>query len=174
MTNLKKESFEVFEDGRLQTIEFFGKEDQPISFGLLLDCSRSMSESSKDENAKAVAVSFLRAGNPQNEAFCVAFNESASLVADFTSDYAKIESNLGGIQAEGGTELYAAIIEGLEKLALAKHRRRALVVITDGRDQHSKHSLADLVKRAQQTDAQIYTVGFFGAAESEVYKDEGQ
>jgi Ca-activated chloride channel family protein len=174
LANLKKESFEVFEDGRLQTIEFFGQEDQPISFGLLLDRSRSMSESAKAQNAKAVAISFLRAGNPLNEAFCLVFNESPSLVADFTSDYAKIESNLAGLQAEGGTALYDAIIEGLEKLARAKHRRRALVVITDGRDQHSKHSLADLVKRAQQSDAQIYTVGFFSPAESEVYKDEGQ
>jgi Ca-activated chloride channel homolog len=173
VTNLTKESFEIFEDGKLQTIGFFGREDQPISFGLLLDRSRSMNESAKIENAKAVAVSFLRAGNPQNEAFCLAFNESPSLVADFTPEYAKIESSLAGIQSGGGTALYDAIIEGLEKLARAKHRRRALVVITDGRDQHSKYSLADLVKRAQQSDAQIYAVGFFSQVESEAYKDEG-
>ena len=174
ISNLRKESFEVFEDSRLQTIEFFGEEDQPISFGLLIDRSRSMGESAKAENAKALAVSFLRAGNAQNEAFCLVFNETPSLVADFTSDYAKIESNLAGLQAEGGTALYDAIIEGLEKLARAKHRRRALVVITDGRDQHSKNSLADLVKRAQQSDAQIYTVGFFSPVESEAYKDDGR
>jgi Ca-activated chloride channel family protein len=174
IANLRKESFEIFEDGKLQTIEFFGQEDQPISFGLLLDRSQSMNESAKIENAKAVAISFLRAGNPQNEAFCLAFNETPSLVADYTSDYAKVESVLAGIQIEGGTALYDAIIEGLGKLARAKHRRRALVVITDGRDQHSKHSLADLVKRAQQSDAQIYTVGFFSPVESESYKDEGQ
>jgi Ca-activated chloride channel homolog len=174
VANLRKESFEIFEDGKLQTIEFFGQEDQPISFGLLLDRSHSMNESAKIENAKAVAISFLRAGNPQNEAFCLAFNESPSLVADYTSDYAKVESALAGIQIEGGTALYDAIIEGLGRLARAKHRRRALVVITDGRDQYSKHSLADLVKRAQQSDAQIYTVGFFSPVESEAYKDEGQ
>src|SRR5262245_23300555 len=174
MANLRKESFEIFEDGKLQTIEFFGQEDQPISFGLLLDRSHSMNESAKIENAKAVAISFLRAGNPQNEAFCLAFNESPSLVADYTSDYAKVESALAGIQIEGGTALYDAIIEGLGRLARAKHRRRALVVITDGRDQQSKHSLADLVKRAQQSDAQIYAVGFFSQAEAEVYKDEGR
>ena len=172
--NLRKESFEVSEDGKPQSIEFFGQVDQPISFGLLLDRSQSMSESAKAENAKAVAVSFLRAGNPQNDAFCLAFNESPLLIADFTSDYAKIESKLDGVQAEGGTALYDAIIEGLEKLAQAKHRRRALVVITDGRDQHSKHSLADLVRRAQQSDAQIFTVGFFSPVESGVYKEERQ
>ncbi len=174
IANLTKESFEIFEDGKPQSIEFFGQEDQPISFGLLLDRSQSMNESAKIENAKAVAVSFFRAGNPQNEAFCVAFNESPSLIADFSPDYAKIESSLAGLQAEGGTALYDAIIEGLEKMARAKHRRRALVVITDGRDQHSKHSLDDLVKRAQQSDAQIYTVGFFSPVESEAYKGESQ
>ncbi len=174
ITNLRRENFEVFEDGKPQSIEFFGHEDQPISFGLLLDRSQSMNESAKLENAKAAAVSFLRAGNPQNEAFCLAFNESPSLVADFTTDYAKIESNLAGFQAEGGTALYDAIIEGLEKLTRSKHRRRALIVITDGRDQHSNHSLAGLVKRAQQSDAQIYTAGFFSPVESEVYKNEGQ
>jgi Ca-activated chloride channel family protein len=174
IANLTKERFEIFEDGKLQTIEFFGQEDQPISFGLLLDHSQSMNESAKIENAKAVAISFLRAGNPQNEAFCLAFNESPSLVADFTSDYAKIESSLAGIRSEGGTALYDAIIEGLEKLSLTKHRRRALVVITDGRDQDSKHSLADLVKRAQRSDAQIYTVGFYSPVESRAYKYGGR
>jgi len=174
VANLTKESFDIYEDGKLQSIEFFGQEDQPISFGLLLDRSQSMNESDKIENTKAVAVSFLRAGNPRNEAFCLAFNESPSIVADFTSDYRKIESSLAGLRIGGGTALYDAIIEGLEKLARAKHRRRALVVITDGRDQHSKHSLTDLVRRAQQSDAQIYTVGFFSPVESEAYKNEVQ
>jgi Ca-activated chloride channel family protein len=174
LASLTKEVFEIFEDGKLQTIEFFGQEDEPISFGLLIDCSHSMNESAKIENAKAVAISFLRAGNPQNEAFCLAFNESPSLVADFTSDYAQIESSLAGISSEGGTALYDAIIEGLEKLSRTKHRRRALVVITDGRDQDSKKTLADLVKRAQQSDAQIYTVGFYSPAESQAYRYGGR
>jgi Ca-activated chloride channel homolog len=174
LANLAKESFEIFEDGKLQKIEFFGEEDQPISFGLLLDRSLSMNDSAKIEKAKAVAISFLRAGNPQNEAYCLAFNESQSLVADFTSDYAKIESSLTRIQPEGGTALYDAIIEGLDKLELAKHRRRALIVITDGRDQDSKHSLAGIVKRAQQSDAQIYTVGFYSPVESKAYKSQGR
>ena len=174
VANLTKESFEIFEDGERQKIEFFGEEDQPISFGLLLDRSLSMNDSAKIEKAKAVAISFLRAGNPQSEAYCLTFNESASLVADFTSDYAKIESGLGGVQPEGGTALYDAIIEGLEKLERARHRRRALIVITDGRDQDSKHSLADLVKRAQQSDAQVYTVGFYSPVESKAYKSQGR
>ncbi len=67
---------------------------------------------------------------------------------------------------------YDAIIESLEKLSQAKHRRRALVVITDGRDQHSQHSLDDLIRRAQQSDAQIYTIGFFSPIEADVYKAE--
>jgi Ca-activated chloride channel homolog len=174
LANLAKDSFEIFEDGKLQKIEFFGEEDQPLSFGLLLDRSLSMNDSAKIEKAKAVAISFLRAGNPQNEAYCMAFNESPSIVADFTSDYAKIESGLSGIQTDGGTALYDAIIEGLEKLEQAKYRRRALVIITDGRDQDSKHSLADLVKRAQQSDAQIYTVGFYSPAESKAYRAQGR
>ncbi len=174
IANLTRESFAVYEDGRLQSIEFFGQEDQPISFGLLLDRSRSMNESGKIENAKAVAISFLRAGNPRNEAFCLAFNEAPSLVADFTSDYPKIESNLAGLQAEGGTALYDAISEGLGRLARAKHRRRALIVITDGRNQHSKLSLADLIRRAQRSGAQVYTVGFFSPIEADIYKGESR
>ena len=172
ISDLTPESFAVYEDGQLQTIEFFGQEDQPISFGLLLDRSQSMGETGKLENAKAVALSFLRAGNPQNEAFCLAFNEAPALITDFTSDYPKIEARLAQIGHDGGTALYDAIIEGLERLARARHRRRALVVITDGRDQHSRHSLAGLVRRAQQSDAQIYTVGFFSPVEAEAYRAE--
>jgi Ca-activated chloride channel family protein len=170
VSNLTRESFAVYEDGRLQPIEFFGQEDLPISFGLLLDRSQSMGETGKLENAKTVALSFLRAGNPQNEAFCLAFNEAPALVADFTSDYPQIEAKLAQIGRDGGTALYDAIIEGLERLARARHRRRALVVITDGRDEHSRHSLADLIRRAQQSDAQIYTIGFFSPVETEAYR----
>jgi Ca-activated chloride channel family protein len=174
VADLTREDFAVYEDGQLQSIEFFGREDLPISFGLLLDRSQSMGETGKLENAKAVASSFLRAGNSQNEAFCLAFNEMPALIADFTSDYPKIEAGMARVGHEGGTALYDAIIEGLDRLAQARHRRRALVVITDGRDQHSNHSLAELIRRAQQSDAQIYTVGFFSPVEADIYKGDGR
>jgi VWFA-related protein len=174
IANLAQENFAVYEDGRIQTIAFFGREDEPISFGLLLDHSRSMGETGKLEMARAAAISFLRAGNTQNEAFLLSFNESATMVADFTSDFPKIESKLAQIQAGGGTALYDAIIESLDKLSQAKRRRRALVVITDGHDQHSKHSLDDLIRRAQQSDAQIYTIGFFSPVEIEAYRTESE
>lgn len=172
LTNLKQADFAVYEDGQLQELDFFGAEDQPISFGLVLDRSQSMNEGGKLTNAVEAALAFLRAGNPQNEAFCLAFNETAGLLADFTSDYPKIGAGLSRLWGEGGTALYDAILAGLEKLASAKHRRRALIVITDGRDEHSQHKLSELIQRVQQNDAQIYAIGFYSLVEAEAYREE--
>lgn len=172
LTQLRAEDFAVYEDGRLQPLEFFGAEDQPISFGLLLDRSQSMSAAGKLTNAIEVAMAFLRAGNPQNDAFCLAFNEVPSLMSDFTSDYSQIGNRLVDLVGQGGTALYDAILAGLDKLTTAKHRRRALIVITDGRDEHSRYTLDDLLKRAQAADVQIYMVGFFSPVEAEAYRAE--
>ena len=173
INNLTPENFAVYEDGQRQTLAFFGREDQPISFGLLLDQSLSMGETSKLQNARAAMLSFLRAGNPQNDAFGLAFNERSRLLFDFTSDYQKVESSLSHIEADGGTALYDAIIQGLEKVERGQHQRRVLVVITDGLDQHSQHTFAELIKRAQQSDAQIYVIGFFSPLENELFSTSG-
>lgn len=171
--NLTQENFEVYEDGQRQAIAFFSPADEPVSFGLLLDSSQSMGETGKLQNAKAVALAFLRAGNPKNEAFCLSFNDSSRLISDFTADYQKIASSLDQLEAGGGTAVYDAILAGLERLGRGRHRRRALLVITDGVDQHSQHSAAAVLQRARQADAQIYTVAFFSPVEAEVFKAGG-
>jgi Ca-activated chloride channel family protein len=173
VSHLTEPQFEVYEDGQRQMLAFFGQEDLPISFGLLLDHSDSMGEVGKLQQVQEAALAFLRAGNPQNEAFGFAFNETAKQIFDFTSDYQKIAASFSGIQADGGTALYDAIIQALEKLEPGKHRRRALVVITDGRDEHSRHKLADLLRRTQQTEAQIYFIGFFSRLETAFFHTSG-
>ncbi|NOT64373.1 MAG: VWA domain-containing protein [Acidobacteria bacterium] len=169
---LTQPDFTVFENGKPQEIAFFKQEDEPISFGLLLDRSQSMGESNKLEQAKAVALAFLRAGNPRNEAFCIAFNDYVGELSDYTSNYEQIASPLTLLKPEGGTALYDALIAGLDKLQRSRHPRRALIVITDGSDQHSKHTLNELLRRAQQSDVQIYTVGFYSPLEASVYNDD--
>jgi Ca-activated chloride channel homolog len=171
---LTAKNFAIYEDGQPQTIEFFGAEDQPVSFGLLLDRSQSMGEAGKFERAKAAALAFLRAGNQQNEAFCLAFNETPTLVAGLTTDYPQIAQRLAELQPTGGTALYDAVLAGLERLKQAQHRRRVLIVITDGRDQHSRQSLAALVRRAQQSSTQIYTISFVSPVEAEAAQGAGE
>ncbi|MBI1760286.1 MAG: VWA domain-containing protein [Acidobacteria bacterium] len=172
LTNLKQADFVLYEDGQLQELDFFGAEDQPISFGLLIDRSQSMGDTGKLENAKAVLQAFLRAGNPQNEAFCLAFNETAGVVMDFTSEYARMAKPLSRLWAEGGTAFYDALNAGLEHLQRGKHRRRALIVVTDGGDQHSRLRLDALLKRVQQSNTQIYIIGFFSSLEAAAYQTD--
>jgi Ca-activated chloride channel family protein len=138
----------------------------------VLDRSQSMGDSNKLDQAKAVALAFLRAGNPRNEAFCIAFNDYVGELSDYTSDFDSIATRLAALKAEGGTALYDALLTGLEKLQRSRHQRRALIVITDGSDQHSKHNLNELLRRAQQSDVQIYTVGFYSPIEAEAYQDD--
>jgi Ca-activated chloride channel family protein len=173
VSHLTQEQFQVFEDDERQNIAFFGVQDSPISFGLLLDHSQSMGQAGKLQQAQAAALAFLRAGNPQNEALGLVFNNTPELLFDFTSDYQKIEASFNRLTPEGGTALYDAIISGLQKIERGRHRRRALVVITDGRDEHSQHTLAELLVRAQEAEVQIYSIGFFGPMEGEVYQTSG-
>jgi Ca-activated chloride channel family protein len=173
LDQLTQENFAIYEDGQLQDIDFFGAADQPISFGLLIDRSQSMGDTGKLANAKAVLQAFLRAGNPQNEAFCLAFSETSGFVTDFTSDYTPLSAQLDRLWAEGGTALYDAIKVGLERLQQGKHPRRALLIVTDGGDQHSQIALADLLKHVQQSHAQIYTIGFFSPYEAVLFRQAG-
>jgi Ca-activated chloride channel family protein len=173
IANLSREDFILEEDQRRQDLAFFAKEDEPISFGLILDRSQSMGDGAKLERAKAAAMAFLRAGNPSNEAFCIALNDTVTLLSDFTSDYSKVQAAIADVNASGGTALYDAIVAGLDKLLHSKHRRRALVIITDGCDQHSRSKLSDVINRVQQSDAQVYTVGFFSRYEATVYQNAG-
>ncbi len=160
---LRKEDFQVYEDGVPQGIRVFQQEDVPVALGLIVDNSGSMARKRMDVTAAALA--FVRSSNPQDEMFIVNFNERISLgLPDsklFSASPAELTKALNGIPAYGRTALYDAIEAGLAHLNKATPDKKVLIVISDGGDNASHSRLDQVLDSAERSDAIIYTIGLF-------------
>jgi Ca-activated chloride channel family protein len=151
----------VLEDKVEQKLSVFKQEDVPVSFGLVVDNSGSMRD--KRPQVNAAALTFVKTSNPQDEGFVVNFNDDYYLDTehDFTSDLAEMRTALERIDARGSTALYDAVIGSLDHLKKGTRDKKVLLVVTDGEDNASRHSLENVVEQAQRSNAVIYAVGVF-------------
>ncbi len=155
---LKKDDFKIYEDGVEQQISSFSQEDVPVSMGILLDLSGSMRN--KIDQVNRAALAFIRASNPQDQVFLIGFNEQVELLQDYTSDIDEVADSLDNIVVTGGTALYDAIYLGVQKAHTGIRPKKAVVVITDGEDRDSYYKLDELVAKVQESDVQVFCVGF--------------
>jgi VWFA-related protein len=157
--NLKKENFEVDEDGVKQTLISFQHTDLPVSIAMVVDNSGSMSR--KRPSVNKSALDLIEASNPQDEAFVVNFSDEAFIDQEFTSDVNKLREGLAHIEARGGTALYDAVVASADKLATdAKRPKQVLILITDGEDNASTLNLEQTIRRVQQLSGPvIYSIG---------------
>jgi Ca-activated chloride channel homolog len=157
--DLKKENFEVSEDGTKQTILSFQHTDLPVSIAMVVDNSGSMSR--KRPSVNKSALDLIEASNPQDEAFVVNFSDEAFIDQEFTSDVNKLRDGLGHIESRGGTALYDAVVASADKLAEdAKRPKQVLILITDGEDNASTLNLEQTIRRVQQLSGPvIYSIG---------------
>jgi len=154
--NLKAEDFQVFEDKVEQTVRYFSNDVTPVSIGIVFDLSHSMRK--KIDVAREAAARFLESGTPEDEYFLVEFSSRAKLAEGFTTDISKLRDSLTFKPAEGSTALYDGIYLGLTELKRGQNPRKALLLITDGEDNHSRYSRGDLREYIREADAQIYVI----------------
>jgi Ca-activated chloride channel family protein len=163
VSNLKKENFQVYENGKRQTVSQFGKEDTPITAGLVLDDSGSMK--SKRGEVINSALGFIDASNPRDEMFVIHFNDRVRhglpSGTPFSDDLELLRNALWNNPAEGRTALYDGILDAMHQLESGRQDKKSLVVISDGGDNASRHTFKDVVNAVQSTRATIYTVGVF-------------
>ncbi|HEY6489932.1 MAG: VWA domain-containing protein [Terracidiphilus sp.] len=157
--DLKRDNFQVFEDGVKQNIISFQHTDLPVSIALVVDNSGSMSKKRPAVNKSALDL--IEASNPQDEAFVVNFSDEAFIDQEFTSDVGKLREGLSHIESRGGTALYDAVVASADKLvADGKRPKQVLVIITDGEDNASTLSLEQTIRRVQQLSGPvIYSIG---------------
>ena len=170
---LKVENFSIYDDGVPQRIEFFSDEEQPITLGILLDRSDSMSYNAKLERAKEAAVALVQSAREGSEYFYLPFDDHVKLAADLTSDPREIEAAIGNTTLGGGTSLYDAVLEGLSRSGAAHQPRQVLVIISDGADQHSIHPLAEVIRKVRDAKLQVYAIGYFGKDEEPFFRRSG-
>jgi len=156
ITDLKAENFQLFEDKVEQKIQYFSSEAAPISLGIIFDISRSMQK--KLAFAKDAAVKFLETGTPDDEYFLVEFSNRAKVAQGFTTDISRLRDKLSLEPAQGNTALYDAVYLGLAQLKKGQNPKKALLLITDGEDNHSRYSRGDIHQFLREADAQIYVI----------------
>jgi Ca-activated chloride channel homolog len=165
VTNLDKNAFSVFEDGKAQNIISFRHEDIPVEMAIVIDNSGSMRE--KRNKVNQAALNLVRSSNPRDEVFIVNFNDEYYLDQDFTNDLLKMKEALEKIDARGGTALYDALVASADHLKRnARLEKKVIFVVTDGEDNASNESLEQAVKQLQvENGPQVYAIGILGDEE---------
>lgn len=158
VSGLKKDSFKIFEDGVGQNIVSFSQEDVPVSLGMVIDTSGSMRD--KFDSVIKAALAFIRASNPNDETFLIGFNDEVELIEDYTNDIDLISDDLNNTMVTGGTALWDAIYLSVQKAHNGSKPKKALIVISDGEDRDSYYKLDEMVAKVQESDVQIYGIGF--------------
>ena len=154
---LQQDNVRILEDKVEQKVGYFSSEDTPMSIGLIFDATGSMAD--KISTARDAAASFLRVGNPEDEYFLVTFSQRATLVEPFTTDISRLQNHMLFTPAKGLTPLFDAVYLGLETMKTAKNKRKALLLITDGEDNHSRYSFADIKEFVKEEDVEIFVIG---------------
>ena len=159
VTGLEKENFRVYEDGVEQEVVTMSSEDVPVSIGLIFDMSGSMSD--KVDKARQAAVQFMRTANPLDQFFLVSFNDRAELTSGFTNSVEELQNRMMFTASRGRTALLDAVYLGLSQMRGAHNAKRALLIISDGGDNHSRYSENDVRNFLKEADCQLYAIGIY-------------
>ena len=172
---LSQENFRVYDEGRPQPIAVFHHGDVPITLGLVVDRSQSMRM--KAPALMAAVSALLQSSRTDDELFAVLFNDRVSFAlaagGPFTADAKALEAALASVRAEGRTALYDGVAEGLRHLQLGHAGTHALIVVSDGGDNASRQTYAEILSLARRSDAVIYAIGLVGTSPGEEDEDAG-
>ena len=157
ITGLHKENFQIFEEKAEQSVRYFSAEDLPISVGLVLDFSRSMT--SKFPRLQEAVAQFLKIANPDDEFCMIEFRDRAELSVGFTRAPEDIQNRVAFANPAGHTALLDAVHLGLRQMKKARNPRKALLVVSDGGDNHSRFTTREVEDLARESDVEVYTVG---------------
>ncbi len=170
VTGLEQENFRIFEDNVEQDVAHFSNEDVPVSIGVIFDLSGSMAN--KVDKSRLAALQFFKTANPLDEFFLVSFNDRAQLVSPFTSSIEDLQTRLMFTAAHGRTAMLDAIYLGLSQMKGARNTKRALLIISDGGDNHSRYSERDIRNYVKEADVQVYAIGIYDPAGSRSSPEE--
>ena len=169
VSGLSKDNFAVFENGHPQRITAFANYDLPVTVGILVDESYSMTP--KRADVLTAAQTFIEESNPRDEVFVLNFNDRVRRgLPDrllFSDNAQQLRSALHRGIPEGKTALNDAIVAGLQQLELGRRDKKTLVLISDGGDNASKHKRREMLDMVERNIATIYTIGLYDAEDAD-------
>jgi VWFA-related protein len=169
VSGLNKEDFRLFEDEQPQEITHFNSERVPVSLGIVLDTSGSMDGEKMLAAREALDRFLFQLLGPEDEVFLYRFDSNAELVHGWTKDLARVRSELGRLYPRGGTAMYDAVAEAIPTAQSGRHKKKALLVISDGNDTSSGTTIRDLKRLIRESELLVYAVGIDSNAPTTQY-----
>lgn len=166
---LEKQNFVLSDNGEQEEIQYFSAEDAPISVGLLVDVSKSMTD--KIDAEREAVSEFFKNANQQDDYFVVAFSSHPQVLTDVTQSIGTIETKLGSVVPNGSTAMLDAIATAMTRLRTAKYKRRALLIISDGGDNNSHHKYREIKSMVRDSDVEVYAIGLFDTTFFKTYEE---
>ncbi len=164
VASLDKENFKIYEDKIEQKIATFSSQDAPMSIGIVFDTSGSMGE--KLQRSRQSVRQFMRVANPEDEFFLVEFADRPQVVKPFTHQPEEILNELLSAKSHGSTALLDGVYLAMNEMRKARNPRKAILLISDGGDNHSRYTSSEVKNAVIEADTQIYGIGIFGGASS--------
>jgi VWFA-related protein len=162
---LRQEDFRVYDDGEEQPISHFSAERVPVSLGIALDSSGSMTSEKMSAARSAIDRFIYDLLGPDDELFFEQFANRPDLIQDWTTDRRRISRALASVSPGGGTAMYDAIADALPVAQGGKNQKKALLVISDGNDTNSGTSVGELRRLIRESEVLVYALGVDGTAE---------
>ena len=167
VTGLQKGDFRIYVDGIQRPLEFLRRDtNTPVSVGILVDTSGSMEP--KIPQARAAIAQFIRELNPNDDIFLYAFSDQEFLLQPFTTNHGLVMRRLGLLHAYGDTAIFDTLMDGLSMINRGRYDKKALLVVTDGMDNASRATLAEVVGRARRMGVLIYSIGIGDPSASKI------
>jgi VWFA-related protein len=164
LTNIPQSAFKVLEDGVEQPLKLFRREDVPVSMGIIVDNSGSMS--GKRSRVAAAALELVKQSNPDDEVFIVNFNDDTHFDQLLTNDVRRLQSALARMESRGGTAMRDALSQSIDYVKKnGKRDKKVLVVITDGNDNSSTMSLEQVLRKSRDSEVLVYALGLLNEEE---------
>jgi Ca-activated chloride channel family protein len=162
---LQASDFRVYENGELQTVTHFSNERVPVSLGITLDTSGSMAGDKIVSARQALDRFLFELLDPEDEVFLYRFTERVDLLVSWTRDRQRVSRAIAGIAPRGGTALYDAVAEAVPLAQTGEHRKKAVLIISDGNDTSSEISARELKQLIRETEVLVYAIGIDGRGE---------
>jgi Ca-activated chloride channel family protein len=162
---LQQSDFTVYEDDQQVDLSHFSAERVPVSLGIVLDTSGSMA-GEKIANARAAIERFVgRLLTPSDEVFLYGFSNEVERLQEWTSDPDAVSATLRRVRAVGGTAMYDAVLKAIPVAQRGRHRKKAIVLISDGNDTNSRSTMSDVRNAVRASEVLVYAVGIDGEGE---------
>ncbi len=163
---LRQEDFIVYEENELQEVTHFSNERVPVSLGIVLDTSGSMAGEKMASAIAAIDRFLTTLLAPEDEVFFYRFSNFPELLQDWTTDRQRLSRVVRRVQANGGTAMYDAIAESVPLAQTGQHRKRAVLLVSDGNDTDSQSSLSEVKQMIRESEVMVYAIGIDGQGES--------